>query len=144
MVEWAQGEIKLIVEDNASQPQQAVRAVQKLIKSDNVLAIVNPFGSGPTAATVKMATDAGVMVFAPWAASGIIQKVSGNSPLLFTTVQNYDSTTANGLAWALKNWKSQKVGVIYQEEFDNWKQLAEGIQDIFKRNANKSSGGQIP
>ena len=99
--------IKLIVEDNASQPQQAVRAVQKLLKSDNVFAILNPFGSGPTAATVKMSTDAGVMVFAPWAASGIIQKVSGNSPLLFTTVQNYDTTTANGLGWALKNWKSQ-------------------------------------
>lgn len=107
--------IRLIVEDNASQPQQAVRAVQKLIKSDGVFAIVNPFGSGPTAATVKMTTDAGVMLFGPWAASGIIQKVSGNSPLLFTTVQNYDTTTANGLNWALKNWKSQKVGVIYQE-----------------------------
>lgn len=107
--------IRLIVEDNGSQPQQAVRAVQKLIRSDNVFAILNPFGSGPNAATVKMATDAGVMVFGPWAASAIIQKVSGNSPLLFTTVQNYDSTTANGLAWALKNWKSQKVGVIYQE-----------------------------
>jgi len=107
--------IRLIVEDNASQPQQAVRAVQKLIKSDNAFAILNSFGSGPNAATVKMANDAGVMVFAPWAASGIIQKVSGNSPLLFTTVQNYDTTTANGLSWALKNWKSQKVGVIYQE-----------------------------
>ncbi len=39
---------------------------------------------------------------------------------------------------------TQGVGVIYQEEFDNWKQLADGIQVIFKRNANKSSGGQIP
>ncbi len=39
---------------------------------------------------------------------------------------------------------TQGVGVIYQEEFDNWKQLADGIQEIFKRNANKSSGGQIP
>lgn len=107
--------IRLIVEDNGSQPQQAVRVVQKLIKSDNVFAILNSFGSGPNAATVKMATDAGVMVFAPWAASGIIQKVSGNSPLLFTTVQNYDTTTGYGLAWAVKNWKSQKVGVIYQE-----------------------------
>ena len=107
--------IKLLVEDNGSQPQQAVRAVQKLIKSDNAFAILNSFGSGPNAATVKMANDAGVIVFAPWAASGIIQKVSGNSPLLFTTVQNYDTTTAYGLTWALKNWKSQKVGVIYQE-----------------------------
>jgi ABC-type branched-subunit amino acid transport system substrate-binding protein len=107
--------IRLIVEDNGSQPQMAVRAVQKLVRSDQVFAIVNPFGSGTNAATVKMATDAGVIVFGPWAASGIIQKVGGNSPLLFTTVQNYDSTTATGVSWAVKNWKTQRVGVIYQE-----------------------------
>ena len=107
--------IKLLVEDNGSQPQMAVRAVQKLVKSDNVFALINSFGSGANAATVKVATDAGVLVFAPWAASGIIQKVSGNSPLLFTTVQNYDTTTNNGVSWAVKNWKAQKVGFIYQE-----------------------------
>lgn len=106
---------KLIVEDNGSQPQLAVRAVQKLIKSDDVFAILNSFGSGPNAATVKTATDAGVVVFGPWAASGIIQKVSGNSPLLFTTVQNYDTTTATGVSWAIKNWGAKKIGVIYQE-----------------------------
>ena len=106
---------RLVVEDNGSQPQLAVRAVQKLIKSDDVFAIVNPFGSGANAATVKAATDAGVVVFGPWAASSIIQKISGNSPLLFTTVQNYDSTTATGLSWAIKNWNAKKIGVIYQE-----------------------------
>ena len=107
--------IRLITEDNGSQPQMAVRAVQKLIRSDNVFAIVNSFGSGPNAATVKAATDAGVVVFGPWAASAIVQKVSGNSPLLFTTVQNYDTTTATGLGWAIKNWGVKRVGVIYQE-----------------------------
>ena len=106
---------RLVVEDNGSQPQMAVRAVQKLINSDGVFAIINPFGSTTNAATVKTATDAGVIVFAPWAASGIIQKVSGNSPLLFTTVQNYDSTTATGVSWAIKNWNARKIGVIYQE-----------------------------
>jgi branched-chain amino acid transport system substrate-binding protein len=107
--------LRLIVEDNGSQPQMAVRAVQKLVKSDDVFAIINSFGSGPNAATVKATTDAGVLLFAPWAASSIIQKVAGNSPLVFTTVQNYDSTTATGLSWAIKNWGSKKVGVIYQE-----------------------------
>lgn len=107
--------IRLVTEDNGSQPQMAVRAVQKMIRSDKVFAIVNPFGSGTNAATVKMATDAGVIVFAPWAASAVIQKVSNNSPLLFTTVQNYDSTTATGLAWAIRNWGATRVGVIYQE-----------------------------
>lgn len=107
--------IRLVVEDNGSQPQQAVRAVQKLIKSDDVFAILNAFGSGPNAATVKAATDAGVVVFAPWAASAIVQRVGGGSPLVFTTVQNYDTTTAAGLSWAIRNWGSKKVGVIYQE-----------------------------
>lgn len=107
--------IRLVTEDNGSQPQMAVRAVQKMIRSDKVFALVNPFGSGTNAATVKMATDAGVIVFAPWAASAVIQRVSGNSPLLFTTVQNYDSTTATGLSWAIKNWDVKRVGVIYQE-----------------------------
>lgn len=106
---------KLVVEDNGSQPQLAVRAVQKLIKSDDVFAIINPFGSGANAATVKISTDAGVVVFAPWGASSIIRKISGDSPLLFTTVQNYDSTTATGLSWAIKNWNAKKIGVIYQE-----------------------------
>ena len=107
--------IKLVTEDNGSQPQMAVRAVQKMIRSDKVFAIVNSFGSGTNAATVKMATDAGVVVFGPWAASSVIQKVAGNSPLLFTTVQNYDTTTATGLGWAIKNWGAKRVGVIYQE-----------------------------
>lgn len=107
--------IRLVVEDNGSQPQQAVRAVQKLIKSDDVFAILNAFGSGPNAATVKAATDAGVVVFAPWAASAIVQRVGGGSPLVFTTVQNYDTTTAAGLSWAIRNWGAKKVGVIYQE-----------------------------
>jgi ABC-type branched-subunit amino acid transport system substrate-binding protein len=107
--------LRLVVEDNGSQPQLGVRAVQKLIKSDDVFAIVNPFGSGPVAATVKMAVDAGVVVFAPWAASGVVQKIGGNSPLVFTTVQDYNTTTATGLSWAIKNWGVKKVGVIYQE-----------------------------
>ncbi len=107
--------LRLLTEDNGSQPQQAVRVVQKLIKSDGVFALINTFGSGPNAATVKMATDAGVMVFAPWGSSSTFQKIAGNSPLLFTTIQNYDSTTALAMAWALRTWKPVRVGVVYQE-----------------------------
>lgn len=107
--------IRLVVEDNGSQPQLGVRAVQKLIKSDDVFAIVNPFGSGPNAATAKMAADAGVVVFAPWGASALIRKAAGNHPLVFTTVQDYDDTTSYGLSWGIKTWNAKKVGVIYQE-----------------------------
>ena len=41
---------RFIVEDNASQPQVAVRATEKLVNSDGVFAILNSFGSGTNAA----------------------------------------------------------------------------------------------
>ncbi|MFN0163759.1 MAG: ABC transporter substrate-binding protein [Burkholderiales bacterium] len=107
--------LRLIVEDNGLQPQQAVRAVQKFINQDRVFAIINSFGSGPNAATVKMVVDAGVVNYAPWGASAIFRQISGNSPLLVTTVQNYDTTTATGVSWALKEFGSKRVGFIFQE-----------------------------
>jgi branched-chain amino acid transport system substrate-binding protein len=106
---------KFVVEDNASQPQVAVRATDKLINRDEVFAIINPFGSGTNAAALKRSVDAGVIYFAPWAASAVMQKISGNSPLLFTTIANYDTTTAAGLKWMIDQYKPQKVGFIFQE-----------------------------
>ncbi len=107
--------IRLVIEDNASQPQMAVRATDKLLRSDDVFAIINPFGSGTNAAAVKRATDAGVIYFAPWAASSVIQKIDGNSPLLFTTTTNYDVAMQKSVDWMIKKFGFKKVGLIYQE-----------------------------
>ena len=108
--------IKFIVEDNASQPQQAVRATDKLIRKDEVFAIVNPFGSGTNAAVVKRAVDEGVIYFAPWAASAVLQQIAGKSPRLFTTVPDYHTTTHLGLNWLLaQNPSFKKVGWVYME-----------------------------
>ena len=107
---------KLIIEDNASQPQQAVRAMEKLVRRDEVFAIVNPFGSGTNAAVVKRAVDDGVIYFAPWGASAILRQVAGPSQMLFTTVPNYDTTVRSAVNWMMANNSSiKKVGVIYQE-----------------------------
>jgi len=108
-------QIRLVVEDNGSQPQLAVRAAQKLIRQDEVFAILNAFGSGTNAATLGLAMEAGVVVFAPWGASAIFQQVAQNNPLLFTTVQDYHTTTGRALMRAIPDWGSQRVGVIYQE-----------------------------
>ena len=107
--------IRLVVADNAGQPQMAVRATDKLLRSDDVFAIVNAFGSGANAASVKKSVDAGVLYFAPWAASAVIQKISGNSPLLFTTTQNYNVVMHKGVDWMIKKYGAKKVGFIYQE-----------------------------
>jgi len=106
---------RIVVEDNGSQPQMAVRAIDKLIRSDEVFAIVNPFGSGPNAAVVKRAVDAGVVYFGPWGASAIIRKSAGDSPLLFTVTPNYDTIMDTGVTWMLDNYKPKRVGFIYQE-----------------------------
>jgi ABC-type branched-subunit amino acid transport system substrate-binding protein len=107
--------IRLIVEDNGSQPQLAVRAVDKLIKNDGVFAIVNAFGSGPNAAVVKRATGAGVVYFAPWAASAVLHKIAGPTDLLFTVTPNYDTTTDEGLSWMIDKFNIKRVGFIYQD-----------------------------
>ena len=108
--------IKFIVEDNASQPQQAVRATDKLIRRDEVFALVNPFGSGTNAAVVKRAVDEGVIYFAPWAASAVLQQIAGKSPRLFTTVPDYHTTTHLGLTWMLNQHADiKKVGWVYME-----------------------------
>jgi len=108
--------IRFIVEDNASQPQQAVRAVDKLIRKDEVFAMVNSFGSGTNAAVVKRAVDEGVIYFAPWAASAVLQQIAGKSPRLFTTVPDYHTSTHQGLTWLLDNNPNlKKVGWVYME-----------------------------
>ena len=106
---------RIVVEDNGSQPQMAVRAIDKLLRKDEVFAIVNAFGSGPNAAVVKKAVDEGTIYFAPWGASSIIRKTAGDSPLLFTTTPNYDSIMNLGVTWMIDTYKSKKVGYIYQE-----------------------------
>jgi ABC-type branched-subunit amino acid transport system substrate-binding protein len=108
--------IRFIVEDNASQPQQAVRAVDKLIRKDEVFAMVNSFGSGTNAAVVKRAVDEGVIYFAPWAASAVLQQIAGKSPRLFTTIPDYHTSTHQGLTWLLEhNANLKKVGWVYME-----------------------------
>ncbi len=56
----------------------------------------------------------------------------------------YNESNDSRMTTTTQSPYTQGIGVIYQEEFDNWKQLADGIQELFKRNSNKSSGGQIP
>lgn len=108
-------QVRVIVEDNGGQPQLAVRAAQKLIRQDEVFAFLNTFGSGTNAATLGAAMEAGTVVFAPWGASAIFQQVAQANPLLFTTVQDYHTTTGRALARVIPEWGTTRTGVIYME-----------------------------
>jgi branched-chain amino acid transport system substrate-binding protein len=107
--------LRLVIEDNASQPPQAVRAVDKLLRKDEIFAMLCPFGSGPCVATAKKVADAGVLTFGPYAASALVRQAAGGSPLLFTTNLHYDSTTSVAVQWAVEHLGSRRVGIVYQE-----------------------------
>jgi branched-chain amino acid transport system substrate-binding protein len=107
--------VRLVVEDNASQPPQAVRVVDKLLRRDEVFAMVGTFGTSTNVATVKKVVDANVICFAPFGASSLFRQAVNNDPRLLTTMQNYDTTTFAGVDWALAKLGVRKVGFIYLE-----------------------------
>ncbi len=124
--------IRLIVEDNALNPARAVRAVEKLVGSDKVFAILSSFGTTPTIAAYGKAIEAGVPHLFPWSGvSGPFHKEK--SPLSYTFVVNYDWGTAAGVNWAIKSLKPKKIGVLYQD--DPFGQLVlKGVTDAAKVN----------
>lgn len=107
--------LRLIIEDNASQPAQAVRAVEKLLKRDNVFALLAPFGTAPNVATLKRVMASDVICFAPFGATSMFRDAVGDDERLFTIYPNYDSSTYAGVKWALGNLGVKKVGFIYLE-----------------------------
>jgi ABC-type branched-subunit amino acid transport system substrate-binding protein len=125
--------IRVIVEDNGFNPAKAVRAVEKLVGSDKVFAVVNSFGTTPTIAAYGKAIEAGVPHLFPWSGvAGPFHKEK--SPLSYTFVVNYDWGTAAGVNWAIKTLKPAKIGVLYQD--DPFGQLVlKGVNDAVKANS---------
>lgn len=107
--------VRLIIEDNGSQPALAARAVDKLLRKDQVFALLCPFGSGTNAATIKRVVDSGTICFAPFGASAQLQAATGRSRFLFTTNPNYDKVVAAGVRWSMEKLGSRRVGLIYQD-----------------------------
>jgi len=124
--------LRVIVEDNGFNPAKAVRAVEKLVGSDKVFAVMNSFGTTPTIAAYSKAVEAGVPHLFPW--SGVAGPFHRQkSPLSYTFVVNYDWGTAAGVNWAIKQLKPKKIGVLYQD--DPFGQLVlKGVADAAKAN----------
>jgi len=124
--------LRLVVEDNGLNPAKAVRAVEKLVGSDKVFAVLSSFGTTPTIAAYGKAIEAGVPHLFPWSGvAGPFHKEK--SPLSFTFVVNYDWGTAAGVNWAIKNLKPTKIGTLVQD--DAFGQLvSKGVADAAKAN----------
>ena len=72
--------ISLIIEDSRGDKDQAVKAVQKLINEDQVLAIIGPTNSGEMFAVGPIANDAGVVIMGT---SNTVEGIGEIGPYVF-------------------------------------------------------------
>lgn len=114
--------IKWIVEDNAYSAQQTVAIARKLVTRDNVFAMVNVHGTGPTAATFPFVRDQMHVPFAPAYAGAKEWYDPPKTDLLGVYMLYFDQLVPVG-RWAASDGHKkivfvQGIGKVYDEEGD--------------------------
>jgi branched-chain amino acid transport system substrate-binding protein len=121
--------IELIVEDDESDAAKAVTAVNKLLKTDKVSAIIGSSGSTPTLA-IKPITAKEKTVLVTLAAGNAITK--DDNQWVFRTAHNETFVIEKALDYLSENIKGKKLAVLYdanaygQGGYDQIKAMAPG------------------
>lgn len=124
--------LRLVVEDNAYQPKQAVRAVQSLITKENAFLIFSPFGTGTSAAGYAVAAKMNTPHVFPYTGVPSIFHPEGSTGS-FTYIADYARATSTGLDWLIKELGSKRVGVLYQDDAFG-KLVLEGVEQALAAN----------
>ena len=102
--------LKMIVEDDASDPTSSVKAVKKLLEQDKVLAVVGGSGTGNAAAVVNLFTEAKIPFLTCCAGTaGVTNPVL---PYVFRTPQT-SRVMLDRILDYLQAAKLAKAGIIY-------------------------------
>lgn len=106
------GKLEIIMEDDASDPQSAVNAANKLIDRDNVPMILGSTSSASTLAIVPVVTQAQVPLLNSLSSSPAITQ-QGSKYVFRTMIRS--STAARFLAQAtMEYFQSDKIAIIYE------------------------------
>ena len=143
--------IQLIQEDDATNPDNGVRAARKLIDVDKVHAIMGTWASAVTTAVAPLCWDSQTMLFTVSGADSIT-KLPHQGYIVRTQPNTYLQSTR--AAKYLMSWGSKKVfGLSAQTPFavDGWNRLsevlkeggAEGIGDVVYDAAKTSFRSEI-
>ncbi|HBA86681.1 MAG TPA: ABC transporter substrate-binding protein [Geobacter sp.] len=100
--------LELIVYDTGGDATKAVQLANKLIKNDNVVAIIGPSTTGDTMAVAPVADKAGIPLVSCAAGSKITDPVRKN---VFKTAQN-DALAVARIYEQLKKEKKSKVAIL--------------------------------
>lgn len=102
--------IKFIIEDDASEPTNSVKAVKKLIEQDKVLAVVGGTGSGNAAAVVSLFEKARIPFLTFCAGTkGVTEPIN---PWVFRTPQTNKIMLERVIEYLVAA-KLTKVGIVY-------------------------------
>lgn len=104
-------DVRYISLDDASDPTASVKAVEKLIKENNVDAIIGPSGSPNATAVIGTIAKAQVPLLAPVGTSSIVQPMDEQKKWVFKTTQN-DEIIAEALVQDMVKRKIKTLGFI--------------------------------
>lgn len=104
--------LRLIVEDTGYDTKKAVLATQKLVDRDKVFAIVFPFGTGTSLATLPITQEKRIPLLFP--GSGATAFHTPPSPFSFGYYLPDQFFMRVGIDYAARELKPRRVGLIYQ------------------------------
>lgn len=117
-------EVTYISLDDGSDPTASVKAINKLIKEDNVDAIIGPSGSPNANAAIGIIAKAGVPLLAPVGTSTIVLPMTAQKKWVFKTTQN-DEIIAEALIQDMVKRKIKTLGFIgtHDPYGENWSRV---------------------
>ena len=120
--------VRYISIDDASDPTASVKAVNKLIKENNVDAIIGPSGSPNVMAVIGTIAKAGVPLLAPVGTSSAVLPMDAQKKWVFKTTQN-DDLIASALIHDMAKRKIKTLGFIGTADpyGDNWNKVVTSL-----------------
>lgn len=116
--------VRYISLDDGSDPTATVKAMNKLIKENNVDAIIGPSGSPNAMAALGIIAKAGVPLLAPVGTSGVVVPMDAQRKWVFKTTQN-DDLIAQALVQDMVKRKIKTLGFIGTADSygENWSRV---------------------
>lgn len=116
--------VQYISLDDGSDPTASVKAINKLIKENNVDAIVGPSGSPNANAVISIVAKAGVPLLAPVGTSTVVLPMNAQKKWVFKTTQN-DEIIAEALVQDMVKRKIKTLGFIgtHDPYGENWSRV---------------------
>jgi branched-chain amino acid transport system substrate-binding protein len=106
--------IRLIVEDSGYDPQRAANAVEKLVSSDNVFAVIAPLGTPTIVPTMPLALQRGALHLFPYTVSE--EAYRPFHQLKFAVFPPYETMIRAGVSHFIEEKGARRIGLLFQDD----------------------------